>query len=228
MMKNIFFKSFSISGAPRAKRSESRAQSLVEFAIALPVLMLLLLGMVEFGFMLNTYLSIQDAARATARRYSTINPFNPDDTVNMDYFEGAALNVVDTLAPPEDPAARQISMDPTRDNVLISLISVKVDEAPDPNTITDISRLPEGFSHYKLYDDTDPPTNFSDGVIVSQLTANSADPTNSGLLIVEVYYGYEGVLNLPFTTPFMSETNPVTLYASAIMPTTYVKPLRTP
>lgn len=200
-----------------------RAQSLVEFAIALPVLILLLLGMVEFGFMLNTYLSLQDAARAAARRYSTINPFNADDTDNLAYYQAAAQNVVDTLMPSDDPGARQIPVDATRDNILISLVSIKVDKTT--STISSVTRHPTGEQYYKLYGDTDPPSAYSDTSIESLMTANGAVPANAGMLIVEIYYSYEGVINTPVTTPFMSDSNPVMLYVSSIMPITYVKPL---
>ena len=45
----------------------NKGQSLVEFAIILPVLLLLLLGIAEFGIMLNSYLTIQNVTREGAR-----------------------------------------------------------------------------------------------------------------------------------------------------------------
>lgn len=44
-----------------------KGQSLVEFAILLPFLLLLLMGILEFGIMLNSYLTINNAAREGAR-----------------------------------------------------------------------------------------------------------------------------------------------------------------
>ena len=44
-----------------------KGQSLVEFAIILPILLLLLFGIAEFGIMLNSYLTIQNVAREGAR-----------------------------------------------------------------------------------------------------------------------------------------------------------------
>ena len=44
-----------------------KGQSLVEFAIILPILLLLILGIAEFGIMLNSYLTIQNVAREGAR-----------------------------------------------------------------------------------------------------------------------------------------------------------------
>jgi Flp pilus assembly protein TadG len=53
----------------RAGRSEkrSRGQSLVEFAVALPVFMLLLFGMLEFGFVFSHHLTLEYATREGAR-----------------------------------------------------------------------------------------------------------------------------------------------------------------
>lgn len=214
-----------LSSSDKNTQYKLRAQSLVEFAIALPILLLLLLGMVEFGFMLNTYLSLQDAARAAARRYSTVNPFDEDGNDSEAFYQNAAEYVVETLAPSGDPEARQIPVDSTRDNILISLIELEV-TGSSPVTLS-LTRHPLGTNYYKLYGDTDPATGYSDERIQELMTENDAVPLNSGLLIVEIYYSYEGVINSPFTTPFMSEDNPVTLYTSVVMPTTYVKPLTT-
>lgn len=229
-MKKFNFFSLKLSPAnPPRKRKwrKSKAQSLVEFAISLPIIILLLTGMVEFGFMLNTYLSLQDAVRSTARRYSTINPYNADGSTNPAFFQDAAQYLVELLAPSNDPQARQIPMDPNRDNVLISLIGVQVNETTNPNSIQSIIRYAdvEGAAYYKLFSATDPSTRYSDAQIEDFLTANGNEPVDAGLLIVELYYGYEGVLNLPWTRPFMSPENPAMLYVSVIMPSIYAKPL---
>lgn len=44
-----------------------KGQSLVEFSILLPLLLLLLMGIFEFGLMLNSYLTIHNSAREGAR-----------------------------------------------------------------------------------------------------------------------------------------------------------------
>ena len=48
-------------------RTRSHGQSMVELALLFPVLLILLSGLVEFGFILNEYLSVMDAARNAAR-----------------------------------------------------------------------------------------------------------------------------------------------------------------
>jgi Flp pilus assembly protein TadG len=50
-----------------ARRRGERGQSVIEFALMAPILMLLLLGLMEFGHGLNSYLTIVAAARDGAR-----------------------------------------------------------------------------------------------------------------------------------------------------------------
>lgn len=223
MLKHVIMEKLSFFKIKKFHLRKTKAQSMVEFAIALPVLLILLTGMVEFGFMLNTYLSIQDAARTTARRYSTINPFNADGTDNPVFYQDAALYAVELMAPSSDPQSRQIVLESDRDNILISLISVEVDEGTDPDSIASITRHSSG-AFYKLFSGTSPATTYSDSNITTFLTTGGAEPADAGLLIIEIYYGYEGTLNLPWTRPFFSPTNPSMLYVSVVMPTIYAKP----
>src|SRR5687768_5497362 len=85
--------------AKKAPRRKTRGQSMVEIAIALPLLLMLFSGMVEFGFMLNTYLSLIDATRQTARFYSNVNPFmedaNGDSVDNMAYYTEASEMLIE-------------------------------------------------------------------------------------------------------------------------------------
>lgn len=54
-----------------------KGQSLVEFSIILPLLLLVVMGIVEFGMMLNSYLTINNAAREGAR-YGIIGNSNAE------------------------------------------------------------------------------------------------------------------------------------------------------
>ncbi len=47
--------------------NNNRGQALVEFALVLPVLMLLIIGMMEFGLIINQYMVVTEAAREGAR-----------------------------------------------------------------------------------------------------------------------------------------------------------------
>src|SRR5437016_10862548 len=48
-------------------RSE-KGQTMVEFAIVLPILCLLLFGVIQFGILFNDYVTLTDAVRAGARK----------------------------------------------------------------------------------------------------------------------------------------------------------------
>ena len=51
----------------RIRFGEERGQSMTEFAIVLPILVVLLFGIVQFGILFNNYVTLTDAARAGAR-----------------------------------------------------------------------------------------------------------------------------------------------------------------
>ena len=204
---------------------KTRAQSMVEFALLLPVLLILFTGMIEFGFLLNTYLSLLDSTRQAARLYSNSTPFILDVATNSivddpNFYSDCALVVKDTLAPPSDPYSRQISLDPIRDDVLVSVLSVYVDAPSD--SIYLIQRHPDGSQFYSLYGNQT--TKYSDTAIEDSMTLNGTSPVETGILIVEVYFGYKGKLHLPWLQAFMSDDDPVMLYASTMMPLVAAKP----
>lgn len=58
-----------------------RAQSLVELAVALPVLVLILLGTVDFGMAIFSYAVLRDAAQEGAL-YGSFNPGNKGEIEN--------------------------------------------------------------------------------------------------------------------------------------------------
>ena len=47
---------------------DERGQTMVEFAIVLPILCLLLFGAIQFGILFNNYVTLTDAVRAGARK----------------------------------------------------------------------------------------------------------------------------------------------------------------
>lgn len=64
-------------GGVRSRRGE-RGQSLVEFALTLPLLLLLLLGTIDLGMGFRTYIALTNAAREGVRWIS----LNPSDVPN--------------------------------------------------------------------------------------------------------------------------------------------------
>lgn len=50
-------------------RKSEKGQSMVEFALILPILLMLLLGIIEFGWLLNGKITLNASAREGARTY---------------------------------------------------------------------------------------------------------------------------------------------------------------
>lgn len=72
-----------------ALKKNEKGQSLVEFALVLPILLLLVLGMLEYGWMLNAKISVTGAAREGARASSVLG----EDNISQAYtIASAAAN----------------------------------------------------------------------------------------------------------------------------------------
>ncbi len=52
------------------KTRKHKGQALVEIALVLPILLMLVLGIIEFGRILNAYIMVSNASREAARYYS--------------------------------------------------------------------------------------------------------------------------------------------------------------
>ena len=79
-----------------------RGQAVVETALLLPILILLLIGIAEFGFILYAHVQVSNAAREAARaaslyrstRFSTIDPSQADTTKCDGSIKGWSLDQV--------------------------------------------------------------------------------------------------------------------------------------
>lgn len=238
IIEKISKKLFGLKNTLRKPRNITRAQSMIEFALLLPILIILLLIMVELGFVLNTYLSLLDATRQAARVYSDKQPFNdpvPPATVatdNLVFYSGASDLLIETL----DSNSYQIQFDQSAgspDNVLVSVIGVDVDLTLNPDPIT-IIRHPDASQYWAL----NPASVIAgytskyadDQVIKDIMQKGGSTPVTAGLLIIEVYYGYEGTLQIPGISTFgtligfATDANPMVLYATSVMPLSAAKP----
>jgi len=74
-------------------RRAGRGQSLVEFALILTPLFLILLGIIQFGFIFNSYVTMTNAAREGAR-IGTIYVY--DQTLSKDQNDAARNNAIKT------------------------------------------------------------------------------------------------------------------------------------
>lgn len=193
-----------------ARRRGSTGQSIVEFLVILPILLIMISGLIEFGFMLNFYLDVIDGARDGARFGANLDPLRPDDgindCVNTSYFYRLVPCVVNQALAP------QVTLDPARDDIVLSAFSVA------GGAVTQRFPSATGWSMYGHHT-----SEFTTAEINALL-----DPLapNSGIVLVEVFYNYDMVLALPWITTFVP--NPVTLHAYTIMPNTHVEPTPTP
>lgn len=232
-MQQAFQRIFSlfIKTSPPRKRNarKSRGQSLVEVAIAFPVLIVMLGGVIEFGFILNYYLSLLDATRESARYWSGDDPFchevTPscpvaDGSDDADFYYQTAVMVRKQLDPslgyanPADYHGRRIVLDPAVDDVIVSVYG-----AEDNTAI-----LWRASGAYHLFPTAGHVSGNYPSIFTEQIIKNSrvVDPVsgeyapNAGLLVVELHYNYHHVLGLPWLTAWLP--NPLHLRAYTIMP----------
>ncbi len=179
---------------PRKGKRKSRGQSLVEMAISLPAILMLFSGLVEFGFMLNYYLSLLDATRFAARYYSNQSPYctNGSGTVveNPNFYSEASATVIGQLKPSiSTDNTHRIVLDPAADDVIISAYGVS------GNTITKTLPTSSTYSDGAWHQYGNETSSISPTSIESQLVSGSP---NQGILVVEVDYTYHQILGLPW------------------------------
>jgi Flp pilus assembly protein TadG len=201
-------------------------QSLVEFTILLPVLLIMISGLIEFGFLLNYYLDLIDAAREAARWGAGDDPIHDDTSGNfLDPNEGYYARVGSVAESSIDTGSGgQITLDPSADDVVMSAFSItggSVDERY-PTIFGE-----DGHCRYGYNPVTSATCNHNSEITSAEVNA-LLDPSapNTGVVVVEIWYDYNMILGLPWITAFVP--NPVTLYAYSIMPNSAVEPTPTP
>jgi hypothetical protein len=118
-------------------RRKSRGQSLVELALFLPILLILLSGLVEFGFGLNRYVNVVEATREGARSGVDGDPAlrdlifsggaavsNTDCDTSRDYYSQIACRV--------ERAAQPVTLDPAQDDIIITVVRTYRDPRCEP------------------------------------------------------------------------------------------------
>ncbi len=205
------------------KRPRLRGQSLVEFTILLPVLLIMISGLIEFGFMLNYYLDLIDAAREAARWGAGDDPIHDDTTgafvdPNPNFY-GRVYAVAESSI--DTGSGGQISLNPLTDNVVVSAFGVSngvvKNRYPNAGAPGDLYRC--------LYNS--PACNHTSEFTTAEVDA-LLDPAapNTGIVLVEIWYDYHMILGLPWIRAFVPD--PVTLYAYSWMPNANAEPTPTP
>ena len=207
--------------AARARISRNqklrRGQSLVEFSLMLPILLIMLSGLVEFGFLLNSYLDVIDAAREAARFAANEDPTvdSPTD-LPPNFWHTAWTNSRGFLFTASDG---RIDWTPTdafdctdvKGDIVVSAFGFFSNTVQTRYPIDDS----DGASNCENY-----PTKWEDEDINDKMSDSSIG--NSGAVLVEIYYEYEWLLGLPWITAFMPDG--IVLHAYTIMPNTYAEP----
>jgi hypothetical protein len=212
----------------RKPKGDKRGQSFIELLIVTLVLALILVGVVEFGFLLNQYLHILDGTREAARFSSSSVAFYPNGTSINEFYVNTAIQAGRTMDP--------VHLNPASgDDLIVSVLSVagsSVMRFPGPNGWS----LCEHYSVFAAAGDIPPaladPTwwscsprdsNFTSGQILDLLDAN-APP--SGVLLVELYYNYDQLLKIPVFSDVIPD--PIPVYVYSVMPISSAEPTPTP
>jgi hypothetical protein len=218
-------------------RKNARGQSFLELSLVIIILALLLAGVVEFGFMLNNYFHILDAARESARFSSNSDPFDTNYQTWTDFYYVASYKALDTMAP--------IVLDPTKgagDDLVISVFSMTtggvVTRFPRDSFGTSLQTGWSLCAHvsdfetwmntygYVVPDAFDPTKWVHCSIRASQQTTaefqttilKTAGAPNAGAILVEVFYNYPQLLKLPVLTNVIADPIPVYLYSAMPLP----------
>ena len=205
-----------------------RGQGLVEFALIAPVLLVMLSGLMEFGFMLNEYLDILDGAREAARFASDDTPFDKNYNDENSFYVDAAILAERTMAPVslcENVDGLGICGDDVNDvihgDIVISVFGVA--DTSGGTVINRFPRTPVGAvnGEWRRFDTE--ASNFSTADVAAMLDANSP---NTGIIIVEVFYNYPQKFKFPWITAFIPD--PIRVASHTIMPLVAAEPTPTP
>ncbi|OGO16060.1 MAG: hypothetical protein A2Z14_12445 [Chloroflexi bacterium RBG_16_48_8] len=207
----------------KIRRGQFRGQSIVEFTLLLPLLLMLLSTLIEFGFVLNEYLDLIDTTRETARYLADQEPFTqPNNEYREDFYIQGLNEMGNTL-----DRAGWITLDPAVDDLVISLfsISTNVSAARYPAQWNDdrcTGSPPNGGPMgWRVY--CNKTSKFTaDDVINRFKTGTSEIPPNNGVVLVEIFYNYHMRLGLPWVTGIVGDT--IELHAYSFAPNPYAEP----
>ena len=193
-------------------------QSLVEFTILLPVLLIMISGLIEFGFMLNYYLDLIDAAREAARWGAGDDPIHDDTTGAYVPINEGFYNRVGSVAESsiDTGSGGQISLNPSTDDVVISAFGISggVVDQRYPTAFGEAGHCRFGYPGACRH-----ASEFTSAEVTALIDPSAP---STGAVLVEIWYDYHMILGLPWITAFVP--NPVTLYAYSIMPNSAVEP----
>jgi hypothetical protein len=211
--------------------SKANGQAFVELVLVVLILALMLAGVVEFGYLLNSYLKVIDGSREGARFSSRSLPFEVgnEEFSNQVFYTQTVTQAMRVMAP--------ITLNGNLgDDIVVSVFSVGQGGGT-------IRRWPIGYdSGWNLCN------NHTDGALVGVLNVenwSSCTPRNShfstdqiqsltqtsaplpsGILLVEVFYNYPQILKLPVFSSVIPD--PILIYTYSVMPLSAAEPTKSP
>lgn len=196
-----------------SKKTE-KGQSFVELMLVLIFMVMFILGIVEFGTLLNEYLNLVDGAREAAR---IISDYDPEEDPFPAFEEEAIRIATEVMAPLELKQS-------LGDDIVISYFIVGK-EASDPNPHDAFARYPidpdtlvvfaDGYKHMANQD-----SRFSDADIQALVVDGTTLPR--GIFLIEIFYNYPQQLKIPIFSDIVPD--PIPVYTYVFMPLPRFKP----
>lgn len=230
-----------------------KGQSLVELTLVLGILLTLLVGMVEFGNLLNQYVNLVDGAREGARFGSNDDPF-ATETGGGAHYANFFLQIYQIVQGRYDASGVQLTKgaispivlsQENGDDIVVTFFSVTGDArraTPLTNPCPTPPGTPAGTLQNLVRFSSNPPSRYKDPVTgLPNHTSRFSNAQvrgmldgcapNTGVLLVEVFYNYHQILKMG---SFLKDANgngvldPILLHAYAIMPLSSAEPTPTP
>ncbi len=194
------------------KPGHRRGQSFVELALFFPIILLMLVIVIDAGFLMYHYLTILDATREGARYGASIDPF-----LNPDIYDRICNGVVMPLA--QDV---MIDTEPGDLDIVVSIFSVGTSGGVPVVT----ARYPDD-DGWSLNTEggrtgTSRVSAFSIADVDTRLQAMPGSP-DTGVLLVEIWFDDHTMISVPFISA-ATALDPITLHAYTFMPITKATP----
>ena len=194
------------------KPGHRRGQSFVELALFFPIILLMLVIVIDAGFLMYHYLTILDATREGARYGASIDPF-----LNPDIYDRISNGVVMPLA--QDV---MIDTEPGDLDIVVSIFSVGTSGGVPVVT----ARYPDD-DGWSLNTEggrtgTSRVSAFSIADVDTRLQAMPGSP-DTGVLLVEIWFDDHTMISVPFISA-ATALDPITLHAYTFMPITKATP----
>lgn len=217
--------------------TSQRGQSFIELMLVALVLAFILAAVVEFGFLMNHYLIVLNAAREAAR-FAANSVALSDTGQNLpEFYVTTAIRALSVMCPTEANCPIRLS-GRKGDDIVISVISISGSSFarfPDAdgwslcqNHGDQLFFPPYHQTPVVLQDESDwadctvRSSRFTASMISGILDPN-APP--SGVVIIEIFYNYPQVLELPLLANF---ANPIPVLVYSAMPLSSAEPTPTP